>query len=438
MAKKRKKKTRRLVAAGTAAESVNGQRPILSPAPRWAWTVIAFAFALFFLRFLLQFATVEDLNNMDLSSFYSASIQAFTRGMSPYNFPELSKVLEGEVKRTYPYLYPPPCLLLFYPLSLLTFEQAKSAVLLVNLTLVAALAWFLPLRLCRLNPYRNAWMIVLCLGVAILFGPIAQTTHHGQINLLVLSCLLLFWDRARTGHNYSSALFLAIAIIFKTYPAVLLPMVLLSGRRQLAIFTVALLLIAGLGSLLVLPNGLWEEWLFKVAPSGSYTKEPEGLFQPSTIGNQSLNGFFSRLFTDGESSHPITVNPALGASLATLSAGTLVLLTILAGFLTRKNSNSLDKAMLITLPCMYLIAPFSWFHHLVYVLPNLLMLLCVTWHGKPSSGVVFQGLVLIITMTMSFFRMLETEMLAVLGLWLLTAYAILSPDVELPGAATSS
>lgn len=437
MAKKRKKTLRPAVAQSTAKLPAS-QPPAFGFSARWSWTVLAVAFAIFFLRFVFQFSGGEGPNNMDFPSFYGASIQVFTKGVSPYHFSELSKVLEGEVKRTFPFLYSPPSLFLFYPFSLLTFEQAKTSFLLINVALVAALAWLMPLRLCRLDTKRSMLMILLCLGVVILFGPTAQTVRHGQVNLIVLSCLVLFWDRARAGHNYSSGLFLAASIILKTYPAVLLPMLLLSGRRQVTIITIAFLLLAVLLSALALPEGLWEEWLFTVAPSGSYLQVPEGLFEPSTIGNQSLNGFFSRLFTEGEWSHPIKVDASLGAMLATVSAGALVSLTFLVSFLTRKDPNSLDKAVLIMLPCMYLIAPFSWFHHLAYLLPNLLMLLCVTWHGNPSSGIVFHGLTLILTITMSFFIMLDTEMAAVLGLWILTAYACLSPNVELPGAGTAS
>lgn len=401
---------------------------------RWAWPILLGAFGLFFLRFFLQFNDIDQMSNMDLPSFYSASIQVFQNGVSPYNFSEFSKVLEGQVTRTYPYLYPPPSLLIFYPLSFLTYAQAKAAFFVLNTILVVVLAWLLPLRLCGLEPRRNVWMIVLCFAVIVLFGPLAQTVRNGQINLIVLWCLLLFWDRARTGHQVSSAFFLTIGILLKTYPVVLLPMLILLGRYRLALLTVAFCSLATVGSALLLPDGLWDDWLFKVAPSGSYTQEPEGLFAPSTIGNQSLNGFFSRLFTEGEWAQPIMIAPLLGANLTTSSAGLLVALSILVVFLARKDTNALDKAMIISLSCIYLIAPFSWFHHLVYLLPALLMLLCATWRGGTVGGVIFLALVLAITIIMSSFRMLDSEMSAALGLWCLTVYSVLSKNVELPGA----
>jgi hypothetical protein len=40
--------------------------------------------------------------------------------------------------------------------------------------------------------------------------------------------------------------------------------------------------------------------------------------------------------------------------------------------------------MLVALPAMYLIAPFSWEHHLLYLLPSILMLL----NGRPLLGTV--------------------------------------------------
>jgi alpha-1,2-mannosyltransferase len=437
MAKKRSK-VPQPVNADLPAADVKTQSPFPEFGPRTTWAILLGAFTLFFMRYILQFNSIDDMSNMDLPSFYSGSVRVFINGASPYNFPELAKVLEGQVTRTYPYLYPPPSLFLFYPLSLLSFAQAKVAFFGLNTLLLALLAWIIPLRLCRLSPSRNLWMLIFCLGMTMLFGPMAQTVGNGQVNLLVLSCLVLFWDLARTGRNYSSAFFLALAIILKTYPVVLLPMLLLSGRGRVALLTVLFLVLALASSILLLPENLWEDWLLKVAPSGSYTREPEGLFAPSTIGNQSINGLFSRLFTAEEWSSPIKIDPPVGAWLATLSAGLLVFLTIFATFLTRKDANALDKSMLISLPCIYLIAPFSWFHHLVYVLPTLIMLLCADWRGGPTSGVIFQALVLVAALTMSFWIMLDTEFVAVIGLWGLTAYAILSPKVELPGAAASA
>lgn len=372
---------------------------------------------------------------MDLPSFYAASILTFSNQSSPYDLSALTQVLGDQVPRTFPYLYTPPSLLLFYPLSFMTYAQAKVALFALNLLLVGSLAWLLPLRLCKLKPRQNFWAIGLCMGVIILFGPTAQTVYNGQINLVVLTFLLGFWDRSRNGHTLSASVCLAFSIVLKTYPAVLLPILLLSGKSREAVLTILILVIISAASWLTLPESVWSDWIFKVAPSGSYTRTPEGLFPPSTIGNQSINGFFSRLFTDGEWATPIIVRPEIGAQLATISSGLLVLSTILVTFLTRRDANSLDKTMIVTLPCIFLVAPFSWFHHLLYVLPTLLMLLCAHWRGRALGSVLFLSITLCLTLTMAFFRMLDTECVAALALWGLAVFSALSRRVALPGYA---
>ncbi len=425
-------------AAKSSARAAKVEALELSPAAdspsSYAWPLIFCLFAVFFLRFILQFDDVEKLGSMDLPSFYSASVLAFRDGASPYSYSTLAAVLSGDVSKTYPYLYPPPSLFVFYPLSLLTFAQAKVLVFTINVSLVALLAFLMPLKLCRLDPRRHLGLICLCMGMFVLFGPVAQTVDHGQINLWVLSFLVLFWIQSRSGHSLSAALFLTLAVVLKTYPAMLLPMLWFSGRRREAVFCMSFLAVLILLSWLTLPQGLWDEWLFKIAPSGSYTKAPEGLFAPSTIGNQSINGFFSRLYTVGEWATPIEINPARGAMLATLSAAALVILSIFAAFITRQTPNSLDRAMIVTLPCIFLIAPFSWFHHLVYMLPTLLMLLCARWRGSTLGSLFFLGSTLLLTLTMAFGRMFASELPAALSLWALALFSVLSDRVVLPGA----
>lgn len=428
----KKKRPAKSAAHATKVEALKPSPPADAP-NSYAWPLLFCLFAVFFLRFILQFDDIEKLGSMDLPSFYSASVLVFRDGVSPYSYSTLAAVLSSDVSKTYPYLYPPPSLFVFYPLSLVTFAQAKILVFTVNVSLVAMLAFLMPLKLCRLEPRRHLGLICLCMGVFVLFGPVAQTVDHGQINLWVLSFLVLFWIRSRSGHSLSAAFFLTLAVVLKTYPAMLLPMLWFSGRRRDALLCVSFLLVLGLLSWLALPQGLWEDWLFRIAPSGAYTKAPEGLFAPSTIGNQSINGFFSRLYTVGEWAKPIEINPERGAMLATLSAGVLITLSIFAAFLTRRTPNSLDRAMIVTLPCMFLIAPFSWFHHLVYMLPTLLMLLCASWRGSTLGSLFFLGLTLLLTLTMAFGRMLDSELGAACALWTLAVFSVLSPRVALPG-----
>ena len=329
--------------------------------------------ALCVLFFILMTNDPSAALNVDLSAFYAASVQAFTRGSSPYDVAALQQI-RGDGVTVPPYIYPPTSLLLFYPLSFFSWSGAQQVMWYGNVVVTAALAWLLPLALCQLLMSKRLAMSVVCLAATMLFGPVVVTLHHGQINLLLLLSLVMFWVLSRSGRAGAASVCLLIAILLKTYPVVLLPLLACLGRKREVLYTSLLLVVTVALSCIILPSGLWSEWMTQIAPSGFYTRAPEGLHQPAAIWNQSLNGIFCRLFTENEWSTPLVVNPEL-ARVFTYGAAALV--ALLAGWgvwRCRSYPRSIDRMMLIALPSLYLVAPLSWEHHLVYLLPVLLML----------------------------------------------------------------
>jgi hypothetical protein len=114
------------------------------------------------------------------------------------------------------------------------------------------------------------------------------------------------------------------------------------------------------------------------------------MYPPAAIWNQNLNGFFARALAGGEWSDPVWVNPALAKVLTYAAAGLISAVTGLAVWRSRTYEDSLDRTMLVALPAMYLIAPFSWEHHLLYLLPSILMLLISRpMFGSVSKAVFF-------------------------------------------------
>ena len=382
-------------------------------------------------QFLLKYGwNYRNITDIDLPSFYTASVSVFKLGESPYDTKHMQGLM-GQDEEVFPYLYPPPSLLFFYPLSALTYPQAHQVVLLINHLLFLALVWAIPLYLVRPRPGYRAMMITLCLIISLTFFPVFSTLAHGQVNFLLLAFLVLFWVLDRRENTVLAALFLALAILLKTYPLLLLPMLLLIGRWRECVYTLAWLGLWLSISLLVLPEALWHTWLTVVLPTGGYASTSIGLFSPADISNHGLNGFFARTFMENEWSQPLAVAPELARLLAYTAALLVVAITALTVWQQRGRADSFDRMMLVSLPAMYLIAPFSWEHHLVYMLPVIFMLPNVR-----SSFVSLPALALLLlwlasTALLGLPDFFEYKFYAVIVLWALCLFTVWNKDVDL-------
>lgn len=345
---------------------------------RGRWLPVLFVGLLLF--FLLRHGvTYFAMTHVDLPSFYAASVEVFGHGRSPYSPEQLARVLGPEVD-VFPWLYPPTSLFVFWPLSWLRYAQAQTLVLFLNHVLLIALAWFLPLGVLRLplpatRGEGRPGAIALCLTYVFLFEPVFVTLYNGQTNLLLLAALSGAWVSLRRGHDALGAALLTLAVLLKTYPLLLLPLLFMLGYRRAVSITLAGLSTLVLASLLLLPSGLWTEWLTTIVPSGAPGAAPSGLFSPAAVWNQGLNGVFARLFTESEWSQPLVVSPVLARVLTWLSVGGVGLATAAVTWRVRAWPDALDRVFRVALPALFLVAPLSWEHHLVYTLPSVLMLL---------------------------------------------------------------
>ena len=279
-------------------------------------------FAVLYVPFLFNYGwRYRDVPNIDLPSFYSASVQVFRHGESPYE-PERLQAIMGERVRVFPYLYPPPSLLFFYPLSALDYATARRVVLAANHLIILALLFVIPWFLLRDQSRRGVSAeFALPFAYLLTFHPAVLTLNHGQVNLLLLAFLLLFWLLAKAGRPVSASVFLALAVFLKTYPLVILPMLFASGRRRECAYTTGWIGLGAAVSLLIVPPAIWHDWLVNVLPTGDYAHIPVGLCSPAAVWNQSLNGFFARAFTESRWSNPVFVDTVLARHLTYAAAG---------------------------------------------------------------------------------------------------------------------
>lgn len=388
-------------------------------------------FSLLYLQFVFLYGwQYRNIPNVDLPSFYAASARLFRYGESPYDLAGLRLFMAQDARYVYPFVYPPPSLLLFFPLSELSYAHARLAALLVNHLIFLALLWVIPVHLLRVRP-EHGLAFALCVVYLLTFHPVAVTLDHGQVNIMLLAFIVLFWLFARRNYAFLAGFFLALAILLKTYPLLIIPFLLLAGRWRESAYALGWIGVATLISLMIIPAPIWHDWITTVLPGGGYTGNPPGLAS-AAIWNQSLNGIFSRAFTENRWSQPLWVDPGLARLLAYSAAVLAAAVSAIAVWKSRFKSGSLDGVMLVALPLMYLVAPFSWEHHLVYLLPSILMLLT----SRSSLGLlprnIFYVLCVVsaVVISLDFF---QAKFFAVLVLWGLCVFAVGCKAIELPG-----
>lgn len=363
--------------------------------------IFLLALAFLYLPFAYTYgAKMHAFPFVDLPSFYYGAQTAFRHHQSPYSPGALNWGAQALHQRVFPFLYPPPTLLLFSPLAVLPYKAAKLLVLAANHLCILGLLLLL-LRLLGLDGFlrpradpaqqsgrartdggaREVLMAVFLTVYLFLFWPVVVTLMTGQINFYVIVLLCLMWYALKKDvAPVLAAVPFALAIALKTYPILFLPVLIIKGKWRMAGWTLGFLALLAAASFAVLPRAVWHDWLVYVLPYGGYTKTPPGLFTPSAVENQSVNAFASRLFLDPQTA--IRVSPLAAKvtaySLCAALFGAEVLLSwrlrnaqkaAKAGQDGARQGGSLDMEFALFLLTMYLIAPLSWEHHLVFVLP---------------------------------------------------------------------
>lgn len=336
---------------------------------------------------------------VDLPSFYYAAQTAFLHGQSPYPPHALDWGARTVHRIVWPFLYPPPTLLLFSPFAAMPYKAAQL-LLLASSHACILLLLFLLLHILGLSDllrrpagseadaetgdsgFRKEFVALFVLVYLFLFQPLVSTLLSGQIDFYVIVLLCLTWIALkRNAAPALIALPLVLAIVLKTYPLLLLPILLIKGRWRVAAWTLGYLVPFVVVSVLVLPRAVWHDWLSFVVPYGAYSKTPLGLFPVYEVWNQSINGFTSRLFIDPETMlFPSRLAArVVPTALAAGIVGTAIFLSWRLR-LARKGreialrqeaaeGQELDWEFGLFLLTMFLVAPLSWEHHLVFVLP---------------------------------------------------------------------
>jgi hypothetical protein len=326
--------------------------------------------------------------NIDFQSFYATAQVTFREHASPYTRDALAddeKLLGHgtrpipfgkQVIKIGPYLYPPPSLLLFYPLTLVSYRTAKVGLLFVNHICLVVLGWltFKHILRTRFQQLREQFAAAAAIAYTLLFYPLVATLADGQVNILTLLCLSVTWFGLKFNrHPLLIAIPLAIAILLKTYPILFLALLLMQRQYRATFWVVALLALSTGVAFLILPQPVWHDWLVNVVPTGGYAKTPFNLFSPAQQRNHNINGFFARLFTNNGFVEPLAVHPGAARWLTYLAAAAIITATTAVCYRSIKHRPGNPAVIDYTYSCFLLmitlVAPLTWESHIIFALP---------------------------------------------------------------------
>lgn len=342
-------------------------------------------FFLIYISFAISYGVYYvSIQYVDFPSFYYAANVVFKDNLSPYENQELSRAHPNTDQTIFPFLYPPPSLLTYYPLSLMSYQMAATMTLIANHFLLLFFIYFFFFKIMRWKLHQS--FVFVAVAYVLLYHPVVVTLNRGQVNLFVLVLLCLTWYTLKQKYQPGIvALPLSLATLIKVYPAIFLFYLIAKRKYRVVLWVLGYLVLYTAIALLLLPNNLWSDWFTNVFPTGGYGKVPLNLFSPAAPWNQSINGFTSRLFLDNEFSETLIPSAAAARSVPYVISIFVVIITTGLCYLTSKaseNERTIDLELSLFLLTMFLVAPISWEHHLVFVLPATIIALKLIFDTK--------------------------------------------------------
>ncbi|MFJ5234185.1 glycosyltransferase family 87 protein [Kitasatospora sp. NPDC088391] len=271
----------------------------------------------------------------------------------------------------YGFTYPPFAAVCMLPMRLFGWHPAIAVGVALSAVATALLLYWLVDPIARRHGWCRWYAFGLAACLCALTNPVRDTFSFGQVNLLLVA--LVFADRrladSRLAHGRWKFLIgtgTGLAAAIKLTPALFIVHLLITRQWRAALTaTVTALGATGLGFLIApeVSRQFWTVTLWDTNRVGGF----------ANMSNQSLQGLIARL------------GPELpGRSLWVASS--LVVLAIWAHRLRRatKARDTLAAYSLTGIACC-LVSPITWVHHLVWMLPALVVLADATLR-RPRTG----------------------------------------------------
>jgi alpha-1,2-mannosyltransferase len=252
--------------------------------------------------------------------------------------------------REYGFTYPPFAALAMLPMAYLGWHIAIAISLVLSICATVVLVHWLVGPIIRRQRWTPWFAMAITLGLVAAFEPVRETINFGQVNLLLLFLVaadLLFL--VRTKHRFAG-FGIGLATAIKLTPGIFIVYLLVTRRWRAAAVASATAAAATWLAATFAPDAsrvFWTDAVWHTDRVGA----------PDFVSNQSLNGLVSRL------------NPAEPPKLLWLA---LVLTTLAVwAYRARRAAATGDEVTGLALTGIAgcLVSPFTWVHHLVWLLP---------------------------------------------------------------------
>ncbi|MGI5215525.1 glycosyltransferase 87 family protein [Plantactinospora sp. CA-290183] len=266
----------------------------------------------------------------------------------------------------YGFTYPPFAALVMLPMAYVSWHVATVISVILTVLASALLIWWLVDPIARRTGWTRWFVLAVALCLAAAFEPMRETVNFGQVNMLLLFLVgadLLwlvapvtpFGRRLPARYRWFAGVGIGLATAIKLTPGIFIVYLLVTQRWRAAIVASGTAAGATLVAGAVAPDASREFWttaLWDTDRVGSL----------SFISNQSWQGVVARIDPD----HPSRLLWLL------LVVATLVFWAWRSRSAVRAGDEATGFALTGVVGC--LISPVTWVHHLVWLIPALILL----------------------------------------------------------------
>ncbi|MER5334039.1 glycosyltransferase 87 family protein [Micromonospora sp. NPDC002717] len=255
----------------------------------------------------------------------------------------------------YGFTYPPFAALVMLPMAYLPWSAAIVVSVAASVVVTAVLFWWLVDPISRRAGWTRWFALAVALCLAAAYEPMRETVNFGQVNMLLLFLVAVDLLRLLPAGNRWAGVGIGLATAIKLTPGIFIVYLLVTRRWRAAVTSMAAAAGATLFAAALFPDASREFWTEALWNTGR-------VGELAFVSNQSLRGVVARL------------NPEHPSTLAWLA---LVLATlVLWAWRSRAAVAAGDEAtgLALTGAVMCLVSPVTWVHHLVWLLPALILL----------------------------------------------------------------
>ncbi|MFI6068034.1 glycosyltransferase 87 family protein [Micromonospora sp. NPDC051227] len=255
----------------------------------------------------------------------------------------------------YGFTYPPFAALVMLPMAYLPWTAAIVVSVLASVATTAVLIWWLVDPIARRAGWTRWFALPVALCLVAAFEPMRETVNFGQVNTLLLFLVAVDLLRLLSAGNRWAGVGIGLATAIKLTPGVFIVYLLVTGRWRAALTASGTAAGVSLLAAALFPDASREFWTEALWNTGR-------VGELAFVSNQSLRGVVARL----DPEHPSTLLWLL------LVLGTLALWA----WRSRAAVAAGDEAtgLALTGAVMCLVSPVTWVHHLVWLLPALILL----------------------------------------------------------------